>query len=388
MVAGTRVAASLRRSERSADYDVSRTVRHRSALDQRVLALARTAVHSGTAGAYESGRCYESSEVGRLAETVRCVRHARACAAGVLQRRRTRRGAALRGAGFVCGGVWGTIYEATALRSAHTRTYPSAISRRCGTYRRHWDARGSSRVRSWMSCGRTRIYEAETISTWLQHARVGLLHYPTDYLTKSGIWSSYVAHGVLPGIFSSPRSIHLIEKNKHFVRWSVGEHCSLASAGISARMLWHWYQEHACSGNAAHRFLDAMTQSAVTRCMILPNFLVIGAQKAGTTALTKFLRQHPDVCFSRPKETWFFDKRYDRGLEWFASHFEHYNGEQAIGEGTARLLQCEAAPERIANDLGNPRLICILRDPVDRAFSQYHFISRPERRILTNRSVR
>ena len=106
--------------------------------------------------------------------------------------------------------------------------------------------------------------------------------------------------------------------------------------------------------------------------MILPNFLVIGAQKAGTTTLTKFLRQHPDVCFSRPKETWFFDKRYGRGLEWFASHFEHYNEEQAIGEGTARLLQCEAAPERIANDLGNPRLICILRDPVDRAFSQYH----------------
>ena len=107
--------------------------------------------------------------------------------------------------------------------------------------------------------------KAKTISTWLQHARVGLLHYPTDYLTKSGIWSSYVAHGVLPVIFSSPRSIHLIEKDKHFVRWSVGKHCSLASAGISARMLWHWYQEHACSGNAAHRFLDAMTQSAVTR---------------------------------------------------------------------------------------------------------------------------
>lgn len=107
--------------------------------------------------------------------------------------------------------------------------------------------------------------------------------------------------------------------------------------------------------------------------MTLPNFLVIGAQKAGTTALSQFLRQHPDVCFSRPKETWFFDKRYDKGIEWFASHFEHYEGETAIGEGTARLLQSKEAPSRIYHHIPDVQLISILRNPIDRAFSQYHF---------------
>lgn len=107
--------------------------------------------------------------------------------------------------------------------------------------------------------------------------------------------------------------------------------------------------------------------------MILPNFLVIGAEKAGTTALTQFLRQHPNVCFSRPKETFFFNREYERGLDYLASHFNHWNGETAIGEGTVRLLQHAEAPARIHNDLPEAQFICVLRDPVDRAFSQYHY---------------
>jgi len=107
--------------------------------------------------------------------------------------------------------------------------------------------------------------------------------------------------------------------------------------------------------------------------MILPNFLLIGAEKAGTTALSQFLRQHPDVCFSRPKETWFFNRRYEKGIEWFASHFEHWDGESAIGEGTARLLQSREAPARIHEHIPGVQLLCIIRDPIERAFSQYHF---------------
>ena len=67
------------------------------------------------------------------------------------------------------------------------------------------------------------------------------------------------------------------------------------------------------------------------RIVVLPTFLITGAERAGTTALFQFLRQHPNVCFSRPKETWFFNRRYDRGIDWFASHFEHYEGETAVG---------------------------------------------------------
>ncbi|MBB4062401.1 sulfotransferase domain-containing protein [Salinibacter ruber] len=105
---------------------------------------------------------------------------------------------------------------------------------------------------------------------------------------------------------------------------------------------------------------------------VLPNFLLIGAQKAGTTALSKFLRQHLEICFSRPKETWFFSRNYNRGIEWFASHFEHYEGETAIGEGST-VLSSPEAPERIASHLPNVQLICILRNPIERAFSQYHY---------------
>jgi len=107
--------------------------------------------------------------------------------------------------------------------------------------------------------------------------------------------------------------------------------------------------------------------------VVLPTFLIIGAEKAGTTALFQFLRQHPNVCFSRPKETWFFNRRYHRGIGWFASHFEHYDGEAAVGEGTARLLQSEEAPPRIAEHIPEVQLLCVLRNPIERAFSQYHF---------------
>lgn len=106
--------------------------------------------------------------------------------------------------------------------------------------------------------------------------------------------------------------------------------------------------------------------------LVLPTFLVIGVQKAGTTALSQFLRQHPDVCFSRPKETWFFSRNYNRGIEWFASHFEHYEGETAIGEGST-VLSSPEAPERIASHLPDVQLICALRNPIERAFSQYHY---------------
>lgn len=107
--------------------------------------------------------------------------------------------------------------------------------------------------------------------------------------------------------------------------------------------------------------------------MNLPNFLLVGAEKAGTTALASFLRQHPDICFSEPKETYYFNRKYELGLKWFASHFDHCRDEKAIGEGTVRLLSHPAAPSRISDCLSDVLLICILRNPIDRAFSQYHY---------------
>jgi hypothetical protein len=85
------------------------------------------------------------------------------------------------------------------------------------------------------------------------------------------------------------------------------------------------------------------------------------------------LDQHPDVFMSRPKETFFFNTHFDKGIEWFASHFEGRSGEHAIGEGTPWTMSAPEAPARVATHLPEARLIFILRNPIERAHSQYYF---------------
>lgn len=107
--------------------------------------------------------------------------------------------------------------------------------------------------------------------------------------------------------------------------------------------------------------------------MILPNFFIIGARKAGTTALCNYVMQHPDICFSKPKETDYFNRHYGKGIDWFSSHFNHYKGETAVGEGSTGLLSSIEAPSRIAKHIPKAKIICLLRDPVTRAFSHYYY---------------
>ena len=124
--------------------------------------------------------------------------------------------------------------------------------------------------------------------------------------------------------------------------------------------------------------------------MRLPTFLVIGAAKSGTTSLHRYLGQHPDIFVSRVKEPGFFafegqSLDFDGpGDEWiqqtvatnidaYAHHFEGVTSEKAIGESSPVYLYSKEAPGRIATHLENPHLIAILRDPVDRAFSQFLF---------------
>ena len=107
--------------------------------------------------------------------------------------------------------------------------------------------------------------------------------------------------------------------------------------------------------------------------MPLPTFLICGAQKAGTTALYEALRAHPDVCMSEPKETEFFNWHYQRGWDWFATHFDHYDGESAIGEASTRTMPTPEAPERIVGCLPDAKLIFVLRNPVERAHSAFWY---------------
>jgi hypothetical protein len=114
--------------------------------------------------------------------------------------------------------------------------------------------------------------------------------------------------------------------------------------------------------------------------MLRPNFLVIGAQRAGTTLLHRILAEHPEVYVPRQrKELHYFDRYYERGPNWYAGYFPS-EGEahrfRAIGEVTPDYLPHPQAPARIEATLPGCRLIAILRDPVERAFSWYCYCRR------------
>jgi len=107
---------------------------------------------------------------------------------------------------------------------------------------------------------------------------------------------------------------------------------------------------------------------------LLPNFLIVGAQKSGTTALHYLLRTHPDVFFPPGRnEVHFFDldENFERGLEWYESLFESHRGEAAIGECSPFYMFEPAAAPRIKRILSDVKLLVILRDPVARAYSHY-----------------
>ncbi|MEX1107370.1 MAG: sulfotransferase domain-containing protein [Dongiaceae bacterium] len=108
--------------------------------------------------------------------------------------------------------------------------------------------------------------------------------------------------------------------------------------------------------------------------MVLPNFIVPGAEKGGTTPLFRLLKQHRDIHMPAVKELQFFTRNYDRRLpaayEWQMS--VGYRGQKAVGEATPEYMRFAAAAPRIRSLLGDDvKFIFCLRDPATRAFSHY-----------------
>lgn len=104
----------------------------------------------------------------------------------------------------------------------------------------------------------------------------------------------------------------------------------------------------------------------------LPDVLIIGAQKAGTTSLFYYLAQHPGVSASRTKEVHYFDNAYDKGETWYRRHFERRRGTEIFVEASPYYLYHPLAPARASALLPKAKLIVLLREPVSRAFSHYH----------------
>ena len=114
---------------------------------------------------------------------------------------------------------------------------------------------------------------------------------------------------------------------------------------------------------------------------MLPNFLIIGAQKSATTWLVSCLAEHPDV-FMYMRETpeiHFFDTHFEKGLNWYEAHFKNCGNYAAIGEKTPEYLSDPAVPSRIVTTLGEVKLIVCLRDPVSRAYSAFSHYMRTGR---------
>jgi len=140
----------------------------------------------------------------------------------------------------------------------------------------------------------------------------------------------------------------------------------------SRRALWRW---SVAAGTAASRL------TAGRRA--LPDFLIVGGQRCGTTSLARALKDHPQVEFPRlAKGVHYFDTGFDHSLGWYRAHFPTRTAVQRDGRRAGGLVRVgEASPyylfhpdaaRRVHATLPDARVVALLRDPVKRAWSQYH----------------
>lgn len=107
----------------------------------------------------------------------------------------------------------------------------------------------------------------------------------------------------------------------------------------------------------------------------LPNFLYIGPDKAGSSWLHEALVQHPQVFLSDAKDLYYFDRYYERGIDWYRTQFRSAGPEhRVVGEVCPDYLAEPSAAKRIRECLGEVRLMVTLREPSARAFSSYLYM--------------
>ncbi|MDQ2714036.1 MAG: sulfotransferase domain-containing protein [Chloroflexota bacterium] len=114
---------------------------------------------------------------------------------------------------------------------------------------------------------------------------------------------------------------------------------------------------------------------------VLPDFIIIGAQKGGTTSLYNYLIEHPHIASARMKEVHYFDRNFTKGVSWYKAHFptlfQKYYSQNIrrqkfiTGEGSPEYLFFRHPPKLAAKILPHAKIIVMLRNPVDRAYSQY-----------------
>lgn len=135
-----------------------------------------------------------------------------------------------------------------------------------------------------------------------------------------------------------------------------------------------WYR------NSRHVYRMTTSQAR-----LLPDFIIIGAQRSGTTSLYYYLTEHPGIASALIKEVHFFDDHYKEGLNWYRAQFpstlqkyytERIRNEHFLtGESSPYYLFYPPAPRRIAQVVPDTKLIVLLRNPVDRAYSHHWLVT-------------
>ncbi len=124
----------------------------------------------------------------------------------------------------------------------------------------------------------------------------------------------------------------------------------------------------------SHPHVKRLSHKTTTRTN--PNFIIIGTVKGGTTSLYSYLTKHPLILPAIRKEIYFWnDKRsFDRGLDWYYSHFPEISTNQICnsGEASPNYLLSPHAGERLAQVFPQTKLILLLRNPIDRAVSHHY----------------
>jgi hypothetical protein len=118
----------------------------------------------------------------------------------------------------------------------------------------------------------------------------------------------------------------------------------------------------------------------------LPSALIIGTQKGGTTFLFDYLVQHPDVLPPLNKEIHYFDLNFARGVTWYRARFPYsyqLRGRAMTLDASPYYLAHPLVPQRVTDLLPGAKLIVLLRNPVDRAFSHYQHEVRGGRESLS-----
>jgi hypothetical protein len=116
----------------------------------------------------------------------------------------------------------------------------------------------------------------------------------------------------------------------------------------------------------------------------LPDFLIIGAQKSGTSFFYQLLSQHPHIKPASVKEIHYFDLNFEKSVDWYRSHFPPHDEVQdsLTGEASPYYMFHPCAPARAAHIVPRARLIFLLRNPVNRAYSHYNHAVRRGREPL------